>query len=153
MSWETVIVRLCEFCHISAQCLLMLMDSPLNRAGLLQVYVHTEKNVLVEVNPSTRIPRTFERFCGLMGMIISLFLFCSFLIWTFSSHYSAVGSFTSCFVLVYLDMFLCPWKKTIIILILEKNTGKYSYCLARVHKQYSLLISLVIYLIGCVKVM
>jgi len=45
----------------------MLMDSPLNRAGLLQVYIHTAKNVLIEVNPSTRIPRTFDRFCGLMG--------------------------------------------------------------------------------------
>ncbi|KAG8130206.1 hypothetical protein E2320_016926, partial [Naja naja] len=40
--------------------LLMLMDSPLNRAGLLQVYIHTEKNVLIEVNPQTRIPRTFD---------------------------------------------------------------------------------------------
>jgi len=49
------------------QCLLMLLDSPLNRAGLLQVYIHTEKNVLIEVNPQTRIPRTFDRFCGLMG--------------------------------------------------------------------------------------
>ena len=49
------------------QCLLMLMDSPLNRAGLLQVYIHTERNVLIEVNPQTRIPRTFDRFCGLMG--------------------------------------------------------------------------------------
>lgn len=46
----------------------MLLDSPLNRAGLLQVYIHTEKNVLIEVNPQTRIPRTFDRFCGLMGI-------------------------------------------------------------------------------------
>lgn len=52
---------------ITHQCLLMLMDSPLNRAGLLQVYIKTEKNVLIEINPQTRIPRTFERFCGLMG--------------------------------------------------------------------------------------
>ncbi|KAF3423981.1 hypothetical protein E2986_00980 [Frieseomelitta varia] len=51
---------------IAHQCLLMLMDSPLNRAGLLQVYIHTEKNVLIEVNPQTRIPRTFKRFAGLM---------------------------------------------------------------------------------------
>lgn len=53
---------------ITHQCLLMLMDSPLNRAGLLQVYIHTEKNVLIEINPQTRIPRTFKRFAGLMGM-------------------------------------------------------------------------------------
>lgn len=52
---------------ITHQCLLMLMDSPLNRAGLLQVYVHTEKNILIEINPQTRIPRTFKRFSGLMG--------------------------------------------------------------------------------------
>lgn len=47
----------------------MLMDSPLNRAGLLQVYIRTEKNVLIEINPQTRIPRTFKRFAGLMGKI------------------------------------------------------------------------------------
>ncbi|NP_001396713.1 ribosomal RNA small subunit methyltransferase NEP1 isoform 5 [Mus musculus] len=50
--------------------LLMLMDSPLNRAGLLQVYIHTQKNVLIEVNPQTRIPRTFDRFCGLMVQLL-----------------------------------------------------------------------------------
>lgn len=54
---------------ITHQCLLMLMDSPLNRAGLLQVYIHTEKNNLIEINPQTRIPRTFKRFAGLMGKI------------------------------------------------------------------------------------
>jgi len=55
----------------------MLMDSPLNRAGLLQVYIHTEKNALIEINPQTRIPRTFTRFCGLMGKLSfqSCFLF------------------------------------------------------------------------------
>jgi rRNA small subunit pseudouridine methyltransferase Nep1 len=52
------------------QCLLMLLDSPLNRAGLLQVYIHTERNVLIEVNPQTRIPRTFPRFCGLMVQLL-----------------------------------------------------------------------------------
>ncbi len=60
-------VALNKICLSCLQCLLMLMDSPLNRAGLLQVYIHTEKNVLIEINPQTRIPRTFDRFCGLMG--------------------------------------------------------------------------------------
>ncbi|KAJ7418622.1 Ribosomal RNA small subunit methyltransferase NEP1 [Pitangus sulphuratus] len=55
---------------ITHQSLLMLMDSPLNRAGLLQVYIHTQKNVLIEVNPQTRIPRTFDRFCGLMVQLL-----------------------------------------------------------------------------------
>ncbi|XP_014279182.1 ribosomal RNA small subunit methyltransferase NEP1 [Halyomorpha halys] len=55
------------------QCLLMLMDSPLNRAGLLQVYVRTEGNVLIEINPQTRIPRTFKRFAGLMVQLLHKF--------------------------------------------------------------------------------
>lgn len=52
------------------QCLLMLLDSPLNRAGLLQIYIHTANNVLIEVSPQTRIPRTFDRFCGLMVQLL-----------------------------------------------------------------------------------
>ena len=35
-----------------------------------QVYIHTERNVLIEVNPATRIPRTFDRFCGLMAQLL-----------------------------------------------------------------------------------
>ncbi|GLH01265.1 hypothetical protein R5R35_007028 [Gryllus longicercus] len=58
---------------ITHQCLLMLMDSPLNRAGLLQVYIHTEKNILIEINPQTRIPRTFKRFAGLMVQLLHRF--------------------------------------------------------------------------------
>ena len=52
---------------ITHQCLMMLLDSPLNRAGMLQIYIHTQRNVLIEVSPHLRIPRTFKRFCGLMG--------------------------------------------------------------------------------------
>lgn len=52
------------------QCLLMLFDSPLNRANLLQVFVRSQKNVLIEINPQTRIPRTFDRFCGLMVQLL-----------------------------------------------------------------------------------
>jgi rRNA small subunit pseudouridine methyltransferase Nep1 len=32
------------------------------------VYIHTAKGVLIEVNPHVRIPRTFKRFSGLMGL-------------------------------------------------------------------------------------
>ena len=53
-----------------AQMLLTLLDSPLNKAGKLQVYIHTEKNVLIEVHPSIRIPRTFKRFAGLMVQLL-----------------------------------------------------------------------------------
>jgi rRNA small subunit pseudouridine methyltransferase Nep1 len=58
---------------ITHQSLLMLLDSPLNRAGLLQIYIHTEKNVLIEVNPQIRIPRTFKRFAGLMVQLLHKF--------------------------------------------------------------------------------
>ncbi|EFA77002.1 putative ribosome biogenesis protein [Heterostelium album PN500] len=51
------------------QCLLALFDSPLNKAGFLQVYIRTTKNVLIEVHPQTRIPRTFQRFAGLMAIV------------------------------------------------------------------------------------
>lgn len=47
--------------------LLALLDSPLNKAGKLRVYVHSASNVLIEVNPKCRIPRTYKRFAGLMG--------------------------------------------------------------------------------------
>ena len=51
------------------QCMLILLDSPLNKAGLLRLYVRTEKGVLFEVSPQIRIPRTFKRFCGLMCQV------------------------------------------------------------------------------------
>ncbi|KAH7101079.1 Nep1-domain-containing protein [Auriculariales sp. MPI-PUGE-AT-0066] len=55
---------------ITHQCLLTLLDSPLNKAGRLQVYIHTTKGVLIEVNPHVRIPRTFKRFSGLMVQLL-----------------------------------------------------------------------------------
>ena len=58
---------------ITHQSLLMLMDSPLNRAGLLQVFIHTANNVLIEVNPQIRIPRTFNRFAGLIVQLLHKF--------------------------------------------------------------------------------
>ncbi|ERM99248.1 ribosomal RNA small subunit methyltransferase NEP1 [Amborella trichopoda] len=53
------------------QALLAVLDSPLNKAGRLKaVYVQTEKNVLIRVNPHVRIPRTIKRFCGLMVQLL-----------------------------------------------------------------------------------
>jgi len=52
------------------QCLLTLLDSPLNKAGHLQVYIQTTNNVLIEVSPTVRIPRTFKRFAGLMVQLL-----------------------------------------------------------------------------------
>ena len=52
------------------QCLLTLLDSPVNKAGKLQVYIQSAKGVLIEVNPTVRIPRTFKRFAGLMVQLL-----------------------------------------------------------------------------------
>eukprot|EP00559_Dactyliosolen_fragilissimus_P005057 CAMPEP_0184855508 /NCGR_PEP_ID=MMETSP0580-20130426/737_1 /TAXON_ID=1118495 /ORGANISM="Dactyliosolen fragilissimus" /LENGTH=277 /DNA_ID=CAMNT_0027350037 /DNA_START=18 /DNA_END=848 /DNA_ORIENTATION=+ len=56
-----------DICH---QELLALIDSPLNKSGSLQVYIRTSKNVLIEVNPSIRIPRTYKRFSGLIVQLL-----------------------------------------------------------------------------------
>ncbi|KFY22242.1 hypothetical protein V491_02858 [Pseudogymnoascus sp. VKM F-3775] len=55
---------------ITHQCLLTLLDSPVNKAGLLQIYIATAKGVLIEVSPTVRIPRTFKRFAGLMVQLL-----------------------------------------------------------------------------------
>ena len=52
---------------VTHQSLLALQDSPLNLAGLLQVYITTAKGSLIEVSPSLRVPRTFKTFCHLMA--------------------------------------------------------------------------------------
>lgn len=53
------------------QALLMILDSPLNKAGKIQaVYVKTEKSVLFEVKPHVRIPRTYKRFAGIMLQLL-----------------------------------------------------------------------------------
>lgn len=57
-----------DICH---QALLAILDSPLNKAGRLKaVYIHTCKNVLINVNPKIRLPRTFKRFCGLFAQLL-----------------------------------------------------------------------------------
>lgn len=56
-----------DICH---QELLALIDSPLNKAGRLKVYLKTTKNVLIDVHPSLRVPRTYKRFAGLMVQLL-----------------------------------------------------------------------------------
>ncbi len=47
-------------------CLLLALDAPLNREGLLRTYVHTRHDKIITVDPSTRLPRMFNRFTGLI---------------------------------------------------------------------------------------
>ena len=57
-----------DICH---QALLSILDSPLNKAGKLKaVYVRTNKNQLISINPKIRLPRTFKRFCGLFCQLL-----------------------------------------------------------------------------------
>jgi len=55
------------------QSLLTLLDSPLNKAGLLKIFIHTQKGVLIDVHPKLRIPRTYKRFSGLMVQLLYQF--------------------------------------------------------------------------------
>jgi rRNA small subunit pseudouridine methyltransferase Nep1 len=50
--------------------LLALLDSPLAKSGRLQIYIHTQRDILIEVNPLIRIPRTYKRFAGLMVQLL-----------------------------------------------------------------------------------
>jgi rRNA small subunit pseudouridine methyltransferase Nep1 len=52
------------------QCLLNLFESPLNKSGMLQVFIRTKENVLIEISPKTKIPKTIKRFNGLMGQLL-----------------------------------------------------------------------------------
>ncbi|ORC89868.1 uncharacterized protein TM35_000101360 [Trypanosoma theileri] len=48
------------------QLLLHLLDSPLNRAGLLQVFLRTKKGVVIAVDPRLRVPRHMRLFEKMM---------------------------------------------------------------------------------------
>ena len=51
-------------------CLLEAMGSPLNRSGLLRVWVSTIGGQVIEVDPSTRPPRDYNRFKSLMEQLL-----------------------------------------------------------------------------------
>ena len=49
--------------------LLEALGSPLNKEGLLQIYIHTYNNFVITVNPITRIPRNYNQFIGLIEQL------------------------------------------------------------------------------------
>lgn len=55
---------------IAHQTLLALLDSPLNKAGLLEVWIRTVGNVIIRIDPTVRLPRTFRRFSGLIVQLL-----------------------------------------------------------------------------------
>jgi rRNA small subunit pseudouridine methyltransferase Nep1 len=52
-----------DIVHVS---LLVLLGSILNREGHLKVYVHTRNDEVIYVKPETRLPRSYNRFVGLL---------------------------------------------------------------------------------------
>lgn len=53
-------------------CLLEALGSPLNKRGLLEVYVHTYSDYVIWINPKTRLPRHYLRFCGLIEQLFEV---------------------------------------------------------------------------------
>jgi len=49
--------------------LLEALGSPLNKEGLLQVYVHTIGDNVIRVEPTTRLPRNYNRFVSLIEQL------------------------------------------------------------------------------------
>lgn len=56
-----------DIVHIS---LLNALSSPLNIAGLLKIYVHTIDNKIIHIDPTTRLPRNYNRFIGLIEQLL-----------------------------------------------------------------------------------
>lgn len=55
-----------DIVHIT---LLELLSSPLNLEGRLRVYVHTLNDYVLFIDPTTRIPKNYNRFVGLMEQL------------------------------------------------------------------------------------
>ncbi|MEK6974981.1 MAG: 16S rRNA methyltransferase [Candidatus Thermoplasmatota archaeon] len=51
-------------------CLLVLLESPLNKEGRLKVLVHTRNGELVNIRSDTRLPRGEARFQGLLSKVL-----------------------------------------------------------------------------------
>ncbi|MEB3759937.1 MAG: 16S rRNA methyltransferase [Desulfurococcales archaeon] len=50
--------------------LMTVLDSPLVEKGILDIYFHTVENRIFHVDPVTRIPKSYERFRGLMAQLL-----------------------------------------------------------------------------------
>ena len=52
--------------------LLGALGSPLNKQGLLQVYVHTINDYVINLNSEVRLPKNYNRFVGLIEQLFQL---------------------------------------------------------------------------------
>ena len=52
------------------QTLLHLLDCPLNRAGMLQIFIRTHKGVLISIDPRCRVPRSYRLFSRMIASLL-----------------------------------------------------------------------------------
>lgn len=50
--------------------LLSVLETPLCKEGLLSVHIHLQDGRVIEVDPSVRLPRNYDRFIGLMEQLL-----------------------------------------------------------------------------------
>ncbi|MEZ0394268.1 MAG: 16S rRNA methyltransferase [Desulfurococcaceae archaeon] len=58
-----------DIVHIT---LLLIMESYINRKNMLEIFVHTINNELIHINPTTRLPKNYNRFVGLMEQLLKV---------------------------------------------------------------------------------
>ena len=51
--------------------LVTLLETPLCKEGLLQVYMHLQDGRVVEIRPDVRLPRNYDRFVGLIEQLLT----------------------------------------------------------------------------------
>jgi rRNA small subunit pseudouridine methyltransferase Nep1 len=51
--------------------LLDITSTPAYMEGLVEIYVHTINNMTIKILSGVRLPRTFQRFCGVMAKVLS----------------------------------------------------------------------------------
>jgi rRNA small subunit pseudouridine methyltransferase Nep1 len=52
--------------------LLNMLNTPLNKRGLLECYIHTREDKVIQVDPEIRITRHYDRFLGLIEQLYTL---------------------------------------------------------------------------------
>ncbi|MBU7042426.1 MAG: 16S rRNA methyltransferase [Theionarchaea archaeon] len=56
-----------DIIHVTLLCML---ESILNKEGHLTCYIHTRNDEIISIDAKTRIPRSYNRFCGLMEQVL-----------------------------------------------------------------------------------
>jgi rRNA small subunit pseudouridine methyltransferase Nep1 len=51
--------------------LLLALESVLSKRGMLEAFVHTRNDELIDIDPATRLPKNYSRFVGLMEVLFA----------------------------------------------------------------------------------